>query len=427
MNFFEQCKQCLVRVDGGSGVLFQPMTGEYSYILTAKHNLYDGTEEKNINDIQFILYDESETRNILAKFEHSTLDIAILKIDYINFESPYKQSTEPQDGNEFKFYGYPENIREETNKIKYFDLKVGDISTQEIVAENQSYYDQNDVVGCSGGGVFRQDTDSFYLAGIECRMDAQSTSEENNTRLRFIFIEAFDEIIESSSDELVPLYPPYMNDFNLLVNNIFMLNGMEEAEKILIQDRLKFIARNLSNKLKPIDIKNRFELLESDCNNNHYINNELWSMYLEFMVISIFVDLHTPIDISAIDIINKKRKFLFLKANDWKEEKEHILTSNFSSLEKSGTVIVCCDGDRTPTSCIINNQTLMNIGNGIMSEDFNISRGVDSPHKDFKFKHIHSIQKQMIDDCDNGDEIFNGATASNIEGIIKNEINKIFN
>ncbi|HRG62014.1 MAG TPA: hypothetical protein PLP75_03210, partial [Burkholderiales bacterium] len=30
-----------MKVDEGSGVLFQPMTEQYSYILTAKHNLYN--------------------------------------------------------------------------------------------------------------------------------------------------------------------------------------------------------------------------------------------------------------------------------------------------------------------------------------------------------------------------------------------------
>lgn len=58
MSFFEQCKQCSVRLDGGSGVLFQPMTEKYTYILTAKHNLSNDSEEKRIDDIKYILYGE---------------------------------------------------------------------------------------------------------------------------------------------------------------------------------------------------------------------------------------------------------------------------------------------------------------------------------------------------------------------------------
>ena len=83
MSFSEQCKKCSVLVDGGSGVLFQPMTEEYTYILTAKHNLYDGLVEKSISDVKYILYGENEAKDILGKYEHSTLDIAILKIEKI--------------------------------------------------------------------------------------------------------------------------------------------------------------------------------------------------------------------------------------------------------------------------------------------------------------------------------------------------------
>lgn len=50
MSFFDQCKQCSVMVDNGSGVFFQPMTEEYSYILTAKHNLYNDSVYGNYNN-----------------------------------------------------------------------------------------------------------------------------------------------------------------------------------------------------------------------------------------------------------------------------------------------------------------------------------------------------------------------------------------
>ena len=187
MSFFEQCKQCSVRLDGGSGVLFQPMTEDYTYILTAKHNLYNDSEEKSINDIKYILYREDEPKNILEKHEHSTLDIAILKIEKIPFDSPYKEFEQPNNGDIFKFYGYPENRRYKTEKIKYFNLNIGDMDRFEITASNQEYFPKNDIDGCSGGGVFKQDGDNFYLVGIEHSMDAQSEEEvEHNIRLKYI-------------------------------------------------------------------------------------------------------------------------------------------------------------------------------------------------------------------------------------------------
>ena len=122
MNFFDQCKQCSVIVDNGSGVLFQPMTEEYSYILTAKHNLYNDAkqgsykEPKDKDDIKITFCDGND-KQIIDKYEHDSLDIAILKIDKIEFESPYKEFIQPNNGYEFKFYGYPEKRRNETEKI----------------------------------------------------------------------------------------------------------------------------------------------------------------------------------------------------------------------------------------------------------------------------------------------------------------------
>jgi hypothetical protein len=421
-------------VDGGSGVLFQPMTEEYSYVLTARHNLYNDTDQdsytqpKDREDIKITLHDGSE-KNIVKNYEHDSLDIAVLKIDKIEIESPIKQFNEVKNGDAYKFYGYPE-IRRQNQKvedrIQYFDLTVGEVLKTQIVSKNEEYFEKKSIDGCSGGGVFKEDGDNFYLVGIECRMDAQSKLEEDNKRLRFVFIEVFDEIIKKNPSELEPLYPPYMNDFNLLIDNIFLLNNMEEKEKNIIQDRLRHIATNLSKKLKPIDIKNTFSLLESYHDKNNYINRELWSMYLEFIIISVFIDSSSPINTIGLDEINRKRKFLFMKAKDWKYDKQTILTSDFTSLGNNGLVIVCCDGDRTPTSCTLSSETLTNVGNGIMSEKFNIARGIESPHKNFKFKHVHLAQKQMIDDCDANPSIFNGATANNIERIIQDEINKAF-
>lgn len=428
MSFFEQCKKCSVQVNGGSGVLFQPMTEEYTYILTAKHNLYDGLVEKSISDIKYILYGENEAKNILEKYEHLTLDIAILKIKKREIESPYKEFKQPNDGDIFKFYGYPENRRKETEKIKYFNLNVGDIDGFDITASNQEYFPQNDIDGCSGGGVFKQDGDNFYLVGIEHSMDAQSEEEvKNNIRLKYININAFDDIIEQNSTKLEPLYPPYMSDFNLLIDNIFLLTGMDEYEKRLIQDRLKIIAQQLSKDIKPINIRSKFdkELLIEGLDINEFTNKELWSMYLEFLIISIFIDSYSSISTKEIEDIYKKRKFVFAKANNWIDLKEKILTSNLSRINRNGNVIICCDGDRTPSRLEIKSKSLISVANAILPENMRVDSSIGKIHEDLKFRHIHIVQKQMIDDYDEG--VYDNATATNIEGIIRDEIIKAFN
>jgi len=431
MSFFEKCRGFTVKVNGGSGVIFQPMTEDYTYILTAKHTLYSDPKTMNIpikeNQIQAI---DIEI-NFIDKYEHHELDIAILKIEKIDIETPLKEFEIISKDLNYEFYGYPNYKRNENGEIleqiENYEVNFSKQNENLVTFDNPKFANIDEIIGTSGGGVFREVGKLIYLVAIEYEMNAKEGSIATHQRIDAVSIEAFDEIIENYNDELVPLYPPHMASFNVLLDDIFLLNSMEEVEKSLVQQRLRKIAENLSKNIKPIDIKNKYQLLEKNYNEKYYSNKELWSMYLEFIVISVFLDLCSPISIEAIEDIHKKRKFLYIKSDDWKKKKEEILTSNFSLLKKNSTVIICCDGDRKPTSCILKTKTLTNIGNAIMVEDFNISQGVNSPHEDLKFKHIHAIQKQMIDDCDNGDSIFDGANANNIEEIIKDEIYKVFN
>lgn len=423
MSFFDKCKQCSVIVDNGSGVLFQPMTEEYSYILTAKHNLYNDVEydsydkPKNIDEIKI----NGNNNQIKDKYEHQTLDIAILKIAKTEFESPYKEFKQPDNGDIFKFYGYPENRREQTEKINYFDLKVGHMTSYEIVAENESYYNQDDIAGCSGGGVFKGLNNNFYLVGIECRMDSESASEENNTRLRFVFIEAFDEIIAENKEELVSLYPPYMGSFNLLMENIFLLNEYEE-KRDFVRNRLKYLAKTYSKELSPITIKNEFEneLFVNGFDINNITDSELWQMYLEFILLYIIIESKENITIDKIKEIYKKRKILFAKADRWVDLKEEIVKSNLLGLQKNGTVFIACNGDRRPNKVQLSSNSIINITQPPQPEEMRIDQGIDYS-VDIKYKHIYAIEKLLLDN----EEEFVSTTGSNIDEILKKVLQNV--
>jgi hypothetical protein len=421
MNFFEQCKQCSVMLDGGSGVLFQPMTEDYTYILTAKHNLYNESEAKSINDMKYIRYRELESKNILEKYEHSTLDIAILKIEKIDFESPYKEFEQPNNRDIFKFYGYPKDRRDKTEKIKYFDLKVGDKDGFEITASNQEYFPQSYIVGCSGGGVFKQDGDNFYLVGIEHSMDAQSEDElKHNVSLKYININAFDEIVAQFEDELEPLYPPYMSNFNLLVEDIFLLNDYEEKRNS-VRDRLMYLSKSFITRITPIAIKNKFEndLLINGFDINHVTSRELWQMYLEFILLSILIDDKEDLTLEKIQEIYKKRKILFAKADRWIELKEEILKSNLLGLQKDSTVFIACEGDRRPPKVDLTN-SILNISRPPQPEEMRIDQGIDYT-VDIKYKHIYAIEKLLLDN----EEMFANPMESSVDEILKKVLQNV--
>ena len=83
-----------------------------------------------------------------------------------------------------------------------FDISVIDIYDKYVVVRNSEDYEQNEMMGCSGGGIFKDADDGFYLVGVENEMDG--LSQEHNRRLRFIPIEKFDEIIDENASIMRP-------------------------------------------------------------------------------------------------------------------------------------------------------------------------------------------------------------------------------
>ncbi len=423
MSFFERCRNFTVKVNGGSGVIFQPMTEDYTYVLTAKHNLYEDPETMKIpiekNEIQAI----DIIINFIDKYEHNELDIAILKIKKIDVETPLKEFIEASEDNTYNLYGYPgykregsENIEEE---IENFRVNFPKKSNNKITFDDPAFTGAKGIKGVSGGGVFREDGESIYLVAIEYEMN---DSRATHQRIDMVSIEAFDEIIEQKQSELEPLYPPFMNDFDLLVDDIFLLNDFED-KRDLIRNKLKYLVRQAIRQIKPLDIKEEFknELFVKGHDVNNISNNKLWSMYLEFILLAILLDNEEDINIDKIKEIYKKRKILFAKTNRWIELKEDILKSNLYGLEKNGIVLIACDGDRRPHKCELNTKTILNIANPPQIEEMQINSGIDYT-KDFKYKHIFSVEKHMLDN----ESAFDNSTNINIKDKIKEVLQNVF-
>lgn len=280
MSFSEKCRECSVIVDNGTGVFFQPDTDEYSYILTAKHNLYKNYENKKclepkkINDIQLIAYNENIDLSIIDKYEldDCSIDIAILKIKKVNkIYSPHLIGDGVRVNNECFLYGFPKNRRDKKHsreeQIRNFKLEVVDkFSNNEIIVENDKYYPQEDIDGCSGGGVFKNIDNEPYLVGIEFRMDSVGNKDSNNTRLRFFSIKAFNKIdneLEYSSSFKKKEKMLSINSICLEINKILVHNFLiwktfgpesEEAQKNPLSNA---VDRWESEKLKTIVPNNK--------------------------------------------------------------------------------------------------------------------------------------------------------------------------
>jgi len=260
MSFFDRCKYLTVMVGDGSGVIYQP-NAEYTYILTAKHNV-----EKQQKTV-VLKYDGSEL-NIKKIYKHEVLDIAIIKIDKIKSEKIFLQSSLPQYLKKYKIYGYPETRRDKNkmdDKIWHYDLEITSTTSQktyDIDVRNIDSSSYDEVIGFSGGGLFNtENTDEnaeIYLAGIECRMNNEG--DETHNRIGFISIKAFDEIVDKYKNKLVYLDKnrDEKRRENMLNNYLnFLVNRFDirhDIEHFINSNHKKFLIKYDDDWDEPLDI-----------------------------------------------------------------------------------------------------------------------------------------------------------------------------
>ena len=253
-------------------------------------------------------------------------------------------------------------------------------------------------------------------------MNAKKNSIATHQRIDAISIEAFDKIIDDNRGELVPLYPPYMNDFNLLLDDIFLLNGlMIEKEKVITF--LKDIAKNdIKCNISPKEIHDLYKdkLFSKEEYINELLNKELWVRYFEFLVLSKLID-NDEICIDNIDKIYTKRKFLFVKTDDWTSLVKEIFSYNLKSLNKNGTLCIACDIDTKPDICEIPPELLKQINN-VPSRRMKINEAISSPIEEISIQHIHNFQKKFIVN----QSVLLGLNIDKIEEKVKDEARSTF-
>ena len=118
----DDIRKYVVVVNGGSGCIFQPVDKEYSYILTAKHNLTDNNNR--IDTLIRFQYNKNKWEKLPIEIDslvegknylsHPDKDIAILKINRItDLEPIHRIDTNDilQEPDNYCLCGYPETRR----------------------------------------------------------------------------------------------------------------------------------------------------------------------------------------------------------------------------------------------------------------------------------------------------------------------------
>lgn len=304
----DRYEEFIAVVNEGSGVIFQPMTDEYSYILTAKHTLYEDKEMKKPIQNHKLSVRNTDI-NFIKKYEHNNSDIAILKIIKVNIETPLKCFKDIED-KKYDFWGHPKYSRNHNDEesLDNFKLMANKTESNEsiVVFDNPEFSEKQVIDGFSGGGIFTQENDLIYLVAIEFEMNALPTKRRDR-RIKAVSIKAFDEIIGAYKNELEPLLSSQLLSFKGYEQDL--LNLFPSSVKRLLENEMKSI---YDKPITPLEITTKineklfYPFCDTYQNKTHY--KELWEGWLFYLVlISIYLNKSFEKD----DIINLDKQNIY--------------------------------------------------------------------------------------------------------------------
>lgn len=340
----------LFRVQNGSGVLVSPSSKGYSYILTAKHNL----EADEDGDVYLLAHEIKVTAQdgailIIADYLiHPDLDLAILVTDK-ELNSTILISKDIKDGSTASVVGYPE-IRDGElgqDQLREFPGTVARTTLEFTVVSLDDIPDHTQLIGVSGGGLFKERENDFILCGIQSRIEGDP-SREHHGRVRCIPIGYVEKLLNSKINNkgYSLIFPDHFSCFSKVQPRIFLFDAVQTASSILfLKGVLHSIATDLlaKNLPKPQDIYQRFHslLLVNNSAEEDVFHPLLWITYLEFLILASIIDKTSVVNFSYLEQEQSKRRFLFsATSKNWTSLLRDIYTSDLTGLSKDGVIIV---------------------------------------------------------------------------------------
>ncbi|MFT7250494.1 MAG: hypothetical protein ACI9FW_000205 [Flavobacterium sp.] len=438
----DDIKKYIVCINGGSGVVFQSMDIDYSYILTAKHVFDDISTELYNNLVSIHLFNTiSNTYEIVKPpfeleigenyFPHSEdgVDIAIIKLPKIdNVEKIIVKEDISIDNMNYCLYGYPSIRRNPINQpinSGWFrsDLNVTILTEIENkrreadISKNQNY---TELKGSSGGGIVKIQGDYLVLAGIQSRV---VSNEEALGRIEFTPMIYFNEIIDQYSDKLLKLLPSYMRGFAMLKEEVIKLEGyVNSVSSLAIRGRLKLQVDRII--LSPNDINKTFkdQLLISKENKETVLSEKLWIAWLEYLIVLQIVKEKTLNSQELCEIFNNIRLIHSDTYKDWFKIMDDIFETDLYGLNDKGILIVSTN--KIPQYNTIPTGLIADIANASSVSEFKTDNA-GHPLSQFKFIHIKAFEKLITDNQTDINANYTGLNISKLETKLKTIFDEI--
>ncbi|WP_146038484.1 MULTISPECIES: ABC-three component system protein [unclassified Pseudomonas] len=425
MNVYEKILSRAVIVNHGSGVIVQPMTSEYTYILTAKHNL--PTDNATIRDH---LWREIPNGRIL-RHPDASVDCAIIilpkqtELSFTRYNGP---SVPPR--TVAVTVGFPTNRRNKSDVDDRFKLQDGTTSPSirgKCVFTSEVHLDIDSVEGFSGGGLYVLSADGLdaHLLGVQAAMD--ETTEPG--RSKCFDLTWFDSMLQSHT--LPPLAPSFLQCFSRLNEQSFNFNVWEEKNVEELRIELHKLASELvaSGIPAPHTIleKHHADLLVNGESEQTLFDEDLWIAYIEFLIICAIIDNTNLIDNNYLEHIEKTRRFVYLsKTDNWLRHYRAILETGKRLIGNMGTIIVASRGSSNdaipPNSFLEANNFVDNICQPVGDQLGRIDSGIGGDSSALRVAHLGGLHSTCVVQKET---IYRSPQAEQILQIFRREYNAI--
>lgn len=402
----DQLRPYAAIVNNGSGCIFQPAADDYTYILTANHNItkaqnaikllqrfeFDGNAW-NVRDIPFLPLVVGQNY-----FPHEQYDIAILKVDRLSgFDNIYR-TDEIETGPVYSLIGYPEGRREarphDSSEWFRYDSNISILGTNKGAREAHIPWNPGklEVDGQSGGPVLRERNGKILLVGIEYGMVPAKT--EQLGRVNFFPMSAFDEIIKAYPEKLSTMVPSFMRCFSFLMEEIFELDaGFSNNNITGVKGYLLYKAKEISgNDCTPFAIKEYFNkrLLIDQQPEEVLASKAIWQVWLEFLTFMVILNKATPQMANVKELFDSVRLLFSGSPKDWSSELINMVYSDYKGLADKGTVVVAMSTPPKDGVYVINKSipSITDARNIRDRDRILINKGLSFPFDHFKFVHI---------------------------------------
>lgn len=349
MTVSEIMQSYCVKVNGGSGVLVNAMTQDYSYVLTAAHVILEKQDDLVVHDYQdnpltvFAVLHQNPPSEEMIYAEPQCHDFAILKVEYQErIAQKCLLASDLIERATLTLVGFPETERSSPNPIKEHTGNKVSVANELIIMNLDGIPGIETIRGMSGGGVYHVQDEIPLLIGIEFQMDGTGQAQQYG-RVQCHSLAKFEEIITAHSS--APMIPAYLECFSNMRDNVFLFNVYDQNNVSTLKQGLEVAVDHLieNQLLPPYEVMKQYhsDLLVDPKNIGELNTYELWIAYLEFLVISVLIDRAERVDDDYLKNLDRKRRLIYTSnATNWISNLENLLKIARRLLDKDGVLIV---------------------------------------------------------------------------------------